>query len=167
MCIDPAKREGISKWPRILKDKTDLQRTMGLLQYHRRFILHFSHIRKTIFATLVQGNTFVGSEEDERALDTLIKAVEADPHMTHPNPEKPFEIEIDASNYATGAVLIQRDEQGKRVEVGYHSEGLNPAERNYNVYDREFLALIRALRFWRYLLEGSGHRIKIYTDHAN
>jgi hypothetical protein len=64
-------------------------------------------------------------------------------------------------------VLIQRDEQGKRIEVGYHSKGLNPAERNYDVYDREFLALIRALRFWRHLLEGSPYRIKIYTDHAN
>src|ERR1700751_1546323 len=167
MCIDPAKREGISKWPRILKDKTDVQRTMGMLQYHRRFIPHFSHIAQPIFATLKKGKAFVWTKEAKKALDPLIKAVEADPHMTHPNPEKPFEIEIDASNYATGAVLIQRDELGRRVEVGYHSEGLNPAERNYDVYDREFLALIRALRFWRYLLEGSGHRIKIYTDHAN
>src|ERR1700747_1348934 len=140
---------------------------MRMLQYHRRFIPHFSHIAQPIFATLKKGKAFVWTKEAEQALDALIKAIEADPHMTHPNPEKPFKIEIDASNYATGAVLIQRDELGRRVEVGYHSEGLNPAERNYDVYDREFLALIRALRFWRYLLEGSGHRIKIYTDHAN
>src|SRR6201985_2840434 len=167
MRINPAKREGISKWPWVLKDKTDVQRTMGMLQYHQRFIPHFSHIAQPIFAMLKKGKAFVWTKEAEQALDALIKAVEVDPHMTHPNPDKPFEIEIDASNYTTGAVLIQRDEQGKRVEVGYHSEGLNPAERNYDVYDREFLALIRALRFWRYLLEGSGHRIKIYTDHAN
>src|ERR1700748_551354 len=117
---------------------------MGMLQYHRRFIPHFSQIAQPIFATLKKGKTFVWTKEAEQALDTLIKAVEVDPQMAHPNPDKPFELEIDASNYATGAVLLQRDEQGKRIEVGYHLEGLNSAERNYNIYDREFLALIRA-----------------------
>src|ERR1700747_2858239 len=140
---------------------------MRMLQYHRRFIPHFSHIAQPIFATLKKGKAFMWMKETEQALDALIKAMEADLQMAHSNPDKPFELEIDASNYATGAVLLQRDKQGKRIEVGYHLEGLNSAEWNYDVYDREFLALIKALRFWRYLLEGSGHRIKIYTDHAN
>jgi len=61
-----------------------------------------------------------------------------------------------------GQCLFQRDEQGKahNIEVGYHSRGLNSAERNYDVYDREFLALVRALKFWRHLLQGSLHGIK-------
>src|ERR1700748_73230 len=147
MRIDPTKREGISKWPRVLTNKGDIQRTMGMLQYHQQFIPHFSHIAQPIFATLKKGKTFVWTKEVEQALDMLIKAVEADPQMAHPNPDKPFELEIDALNYATRAVLLQRDEQGKRIKVGYHSEGLNSAEQNYDIYDREFLALIRALRF--------------------
>jgi uncharacterized protein Usg len=67
----------------------------------------------------------------------------------------------------TGVVLIQRDEKGKKIYVGYHSEALNTTERNYDVYDQEFLVLIRAFRFWRHFLEGSSHKIKVYTDHAN
>jgi len=90
-----------------------------------------------------------------------------DPTVAQPNPHKLFEVEIDASNYATGAVLIQRDDQGKKVTVGYESEALTVAERNYDVYDREFLSLIRAFRKWRHYLEGAPKRIKIWTDHAN
>jgi RNase H-like domain found in reverse transcriptase len=59
------------------------------------------------------------------ALDTLIKKIEADPQLSHPDPDKPLEVEIDALDYATGVVLIQQDEQTKRIEVGYHSEALN------------------------------------------
>jgi uncharacterized protein Usg len=81
--------------------------------------------------------------------------------------EKPFKLEIDASNYATGVVLIQRDKKGRKVHVGYHSEALDEAERNYDVYDREFLALIRAFKFWRHFLEGSSHKIKVFTNHTN
>ena len=140
---------------------------MGMLQYHRQFIPKFSHISRPIFATLKKGKAFEWTKEAEQALDELIRQIANNPRISHPNPDKPFELEIDASNYATGAVLFQRDEQGKRIEVGYHSKGLNLAERNYDVYDREFLALIRALKFWRHLLQGSPHGIKVYTDHAN
>jgi hypothetical protein len=167
MKIDPAKREGISKWPRVLTDKSDVQRTMGMLQYQRQFVPHFSHLARPIFATLKKGQAFEWTKEATHALDQIIKAIEANPELSHPKPDQPFELEIDASNYATGAVLIQRDKEGKRVEVGYHSQALNESKQNYDVYDREFLALIRALKFWRHLLEGSASPILIHTDHAN
>jgi hypothetical protein len=57
-------------------------------------------------------------------------------------------MEVDASQYALGAILSQKDEQGKLCPVGYYSKTLIPAERNYNVYDRELLALVRALQHW-------------------
>jgi hypothetical protein len=165
MRVEPSKREGIANWPRTLKDKDDVRRTMGMLQFQRRFIPGFSHIAKPIFNTLKKG-PFVWTDEAKEALDRIIRRIADDPVIKHPNPDKPFEVEIDASAYATGAALIQRDDEGGRVEVGYHSEALNKTERNYDVYDREFLALIRAFRFWRHLLEGSPG-IKVYTDHAN
>jgi len=110
MRINPAKREGISNWPRVLKDKMDVQRTMGMLQYHQQFIPRFSHISRPIFATLKKGKAFKWTKEAEQALDELIRQIANDPQISHPNPDKPFEMEIDASNYTTGAVLFQRDE---------------------------------------------------------
>src|SRR5712671_4531885 len=99
----------------------DVQRTMGMLQYHRQFIPRFSHISRPIFATLKKGKAFEWTKEAEQALDELIRQIADNSQISHPNPDKPFEMEIDASNYTTGAVLFQRDEQGKRIEVGYHS----------------------------------------------
>jgi RNase H-like domain found in reverse transcriptase len=51
-------------------------------------------------------------------------------------------MEVDASQYALGAILSQKDEQGKLRPVGYYSKTLIPAECNYDVYNRELLALV-------------------------
>ena len=51
--------------------------------------------------------------------------------------------------------------------VGHHSKALIPAEHNYNVYDRELLALIKGLEHWHHLLMGTEHKITVYTDHKN
>jgi hypothetical protein len=51
-------------------------------------------------------------------------------------------MEVDASQYTLGAILSQKDEQGKLHPVGYYSKTLIPAERNYDIYDRELLALV-------------------------
>jgi len=55
---------------------------------------------------------------------------------------------VDASAYAVGAILFQKDNQGRKHDVGYYSKALNPAERNYDIWDREFLAVIKALGNW-------------------
>src|SRR5229473_4821866 len=101
---------------------------MGMMQYHRQFIKGFSDIATPIFATLKKGSTFIWTKAVEEALDTIIEKIGEDPHIAHPNPKKPFELEIDASSYATGVVLIQQGDNNKRIEVGYHSKALNETE---------------------------------------
>ena len=167
LSVDPAKREGISKWPVDLKDRHDVQRTMGMLQYQRQFIPGFSYLARPIFETLKKGQIFHWTSEAREALKRIIKIITDDPKLQQPDPNQPFEMEIDASKYATGAVLIQRGKDGARIEVGYHSKALTPTERRYDVYDRECLALVRAFKQWRHLLEGHPHKIKVWTDHAN
>src|ERR1700747_2158100 len=76
-------------------------------------------------------------------------------------------MEINTSNYAMGAVVFQHDEEGQRVDVGYHSKALSKTEMNYDVFAREFLALIRGLGANRHLFEGAKMPIKIWSDHAN
>ena len=100
-------------------------------------------------------------------MDTLINCIEQDPVLIAPDEDKPFELETDASNYAVGAALFQKDERGKRRAVGYASKTLNAAERNYDVWDREFLGLIFGLTYWRHLLSGTKHPVQVFVDHAN
>ena len=78
-----------------------------------------------------------------------------------------FILEVDASRYAVGAVLLQCKEDSKLHPIGYFSSMLNEAERNYNIYDLELLAIVKALEHWRPYLAGSPHKIKVFSDHMN
>ncbi len=78
-----------------------------------------------------------------------------------------FELEVDVSGYAVGAVLLQQKEDNKKHPIGYYSATLNEAQWNYDIYDLELLAIVMALQHWRLLLAGSLHKIIIYSDHLN
>ena len=97
----------------------------------------------------------------------LQKRITLEPVLMQPKLEEPFKIEVDASGYAIGAILIQRDEKGKRHPIAYFSATLTDAERNYDIYVLEFYAIVRALQHWRQFIAGSPHKIKVYTDHQN
>jgi hypothetical protein len=62
---------------------------------------------------------------------------------------------------------MQRGEDGKRHPIAYFSTTLTEAERNYDIYDLEYLAIVKACRNWRPFIAGSPHKIIIHTDHAN
>jgi hypothetical protein len=62
-----------------------------------------------------------------------------------------------------GAVLLQKKEDGKKHPIAYYSKTLSAAERNYDVYDLELLAIVNALDHWRPYLAGSPHKIIIYS----
>jgi len=97
----------------------------------------------------------------------LKKRVTSEPVLAHAKLDDQFELEVDASGYAVGAVLLQRKEDGKKHPIGYYSATLNEAQRNYDIYDLELLAIVMALKNWRPLLAGSPHKIIIYSDHLN
>jgi len=59
-----------------------------------------------------------------------------------------FKLEVDASGYAVGAVLLQCKEDNKRHPIGYYLATLNEAQQNYDIYDLELLAIVMALKNW-------------------
>ncbi len=81
-----------------------------------------------------------------------------------PKLEQPFKLEVDASNYAIGATLNQKDELDRWHLVAYYSTTLS---RNYNIYDKELLAVVKSLHHWRTYLAGAPHQTVIHTDHSN
>ena len=85
----------------------------------------------------------------------------------HPELDKQFELEVNASGFAVGAVLLQKKDDRKQHPVGYYSATLNAAEWNYDIYDLELLAIVKALKHWQPLLVGSPHKIKVFSDHMN
>ena len=87
--------------------------------------------------------------------------------MQLPDPSRPFAVSADASKYASSAILLQTNVNGDWHPCSYLSQSFSPAERNYDIYDRELLAIIRALKTWRHYLHGSPFPVQVFTDHKN
>ena len=68
-------------------------------------------------------------------------------------------------DYAMGVVLSIECENGKWRPMAFFSKLLNEIERNYKIYDKEMLVVIRGLENWRYLLKGA--KFKVWTNHKN
>ena len=81
--------------------------------------------------------------------------------------DKKIRIEVDASDYVMGEVLSMKCENGRWRPVAYLSKSLNETERNYEIHDKEMLAVIRGLENWRHLLEDAKFKFKVWTDHKN
>ena len=77
-----------------------------------------------------------------QAFDELKKQFTEEPVLMMPDHTRPFQIETDASMYTTGAVLTQLDSNGDRHPISFISKTLSPTKRNYEIYDRELLAII-------------------------
>ena len=84
-----------------------------------------------------------------------------------PDQSKPYQIEEDTLKYASGAVLTQTNSNGDQHPVAFLSKTFSETEWNYEIYDRELLAIIHALEEWQHYIQGSGHTTIIHSDHQN
>ena len=82
-----------------------------------------------------------------------------------PDNTKPFRVETDASNFAIGAILSRPNQQNKWQPVTFNSKSLSPAKRNYEVYDKEMLAVMHAFDKWSHYLRGAQEQIEVLMDH--
>ena len=84
-----------------------------------------------------------------------------------PDTTKPFFVMTDASLAASRGILMQKDSNRDLHPCAYHSATFSPAEQNYDIYDRELLAVIQALKEWCHYLTGMEHPVMVITDHKN
>jgi len=107
-------------------------------------------------------------EAERTAFARLKGSVTSAPVLISPDPTKPFCIEADSSDFATDAVLFQVSSEDKKWHpVAFLSKSLSPVEWNYEIHNKEMLAIIRALQEWRHFIEGAEHQCEIWTDHKN
>ena len=106
-------------------------------------------------------------EVQQKAFDELKQVFTTKPVLAVSNLDKEFRVEADASNYATGGVLLIKCSDKKWRPVAFISKSLSDTERNYEIHDKEMLAVIRCLEVWRHFLEGATIKFEIWTDHKN
>jgi hypothetical protein len=97
----------------------------------------------------------------------LKRAFTTAPILAHFDPDLECVVETDSSGYVTAGILSQKGKDGILHPVAFFSRKHSPAECNYEIYDMELLAIIRAFEEWRPELEGSGMPIQVITDHKN
>jgi len=90
-----------------------------------------------------------------------------EPVLAIPDIDKEMRVEVDALDYATRGVLSTKCEDGKWRPMAFISKLLNATEHNYEIHDKEMLAVIRCLEAWRHYLEGAKLEFEIWTDHKN
>ena len=88
------------------------------------------------------------------------------PILTHWDPEAPIIVETDASDYALAAILSTQIST-EIHPLAFHSRTFNAAELNYDVHDKELLAIYEAFHKWRHYLEGTKTPIEVLTDYKN
>jgi hypothetical protein len=167
----------VERWPTPSSQK-EVEQFLGLAGYYRRFIADFSKIAaplSELCGTLkkVKGGgakrspptkRFEWGERQQQAFDALKVAVTSAPCLAIPDPQRDFLVHTDASGYATGAVLMQRFENGLRP-IAFLSKKMSAAERRYPVHEQELLAILNALKAWRHYL--GGRRFTVLTDHQS
>ena len=163
IAMDPAKINGVADWP-VPKKKKDVQSFLGFINFYRRFVRNFSSVARPLH-DLTKDAPWEWTEKHQQAFDQLKRLVTSSPILRMPTDNDPFRLETDASDYAIGAVLMQRQDDIWHT-VAYMSKSMSPAERNYPIFDKELLAIIRALEEWRHYLEGQPI-FEIWTDHKN
>jgi hypothetical protein len=151
--------------PRSLRD---IQSFIGFANFYCQFIEGFSKIAKPL------SNSTKGSPKDWIWTDTIIKAFEKLKHcfmtapiLTHFNLHHECIIETDASDFILGHALSQTTKDKKLHPNAFHSRKFSPAEINYEIHDKELLAIVDCFKAWRRYLEGSLHTVLVFTDHKN
>ena len=105
-------------------------------------------------------------EEHQRAFEELKDKITSQPVLTLLRREGKFQVEMDVSGYAIGGVLLQ-EQEGKWKPIAFLFRTMKLAERNYEIYNKELLAIVEALTKWRQYLLDVIEKFEVWTDHEN
>ncbi|CAJ0935773.1 unnamed protein product, partial [Ranitomeya imitator] len=166
--MDPVKVQAIHDWTQPTSLKS-LQKFLGFANFYRRFICNFSSIAKPLTDLTKKGADLVNwSSAAVEAFQELKHHFSSAPVLCQPDVSLPFQVEVDASEIGAGAVLSQRGSDCSVIKpCAFFSRKFSPAERNYDVGNRELLAMKWAFEEWRHWLEGAKHRVVVLIDHKN
>jgi hypothetical protein len=162
---DPAKVETVITWPEP-KTQHDVRSFMGLVQFFRRYIKDCARIAAPLYDLTSAGAPKSWDALPEAARQAFVQlkaALSSPPVLRIPDPARPFMLSTDASGFALGACLMQRDDSNRLYACAYESRRMTDPERRYGVYEHELLALIHACRKWRHYL--FGHSVCLISDH--
>src|SRR5882724_8301819 len=165
--MDTAKTNAVSVWPTPTNLKA-VQAFLGFANFYRRFIVGFSDIFIPLIHLTCKDTPFTWGPDHTEAFDMLKAAFTWAPILAHFNPDNPIVVEIEASDYVIAAIISQiSPDHGHIHLISFYSCSMQPAELNYEIYDKELLAIFEAFQQWCNYLEGSAHVVLMLSNHKN
>ena len=146
---------------------TEVRGFLGFVNFYRTFIKGFGDHARPLNRLTEKEVEFRWQEAERQAFEKVKDLVVSEPVLAMPDPSKPYEVETDASDFAIGGQLGQRDANGRIHPVAFFSKKLSGAALNYQVHDKELMAIIEAFQEWKPYLSGTTHEVQIWTDHKN
>jgi hypothetical protein len=164
--MDPSKLTAIHEWkpPASVKG---IRSSLGFANFYRKFIPNFSNIVAPLNLLTRKDQPWLWTPLQQRVFESLKATFSSAPDLSIPDTTRPFSIMTDASLLVAGAILLQEDTNTDLHLWTYFSKTFIAAERNYDIYDRELLAVILTLTEWKQYLQGTTHPVTIITDHNN
>lgn len=166
VAMNQEKVRTVQEWP-TPKTVRDVQSFLGFANFYRKFIKDYSKTASPLSEITKKEIGFRWNQKQEQAFQELKRAFTQAPMLQMHDPQRKTRVETDASDYALGAILSQQCEDGKWRPVFYHSRKFSGAELNYDVHDKELLAIVDAFEQWEAQLKGARYPIEVYSDHQN
>uniref|UniRef100_A0A8H7K2I8 RNA-directed DNA polymerase n=1 Tax=Bionectria ochroleuca TaxID=29856 RepID=A0A8H7K2I8_BIOOC len=164
--MEQGKIAAVKDWE-IPKTVKEVQAFLGFANYYRRFIKDYGKIAAPLHDITKKGIEFQWDDKQQEAFNKIKNRILSEPVLRMFDPTREVELETDALDYAIGAQLGQRDDKGVLHPVAFFSKKLHGAELNYPIYDKEFMAIMRAFEEFEHYCLGTIHKVKVYTDHKN
>lgn len=162
--MDPTKVQTVVDWP-IPRHVKAVQSFLGFANFYRRFIRDYSKVVSPLTALTKKDSAFTWSDKCQSAFESLKTRFTSAPILRHFDPNATTYLETDASDYAIGTILSQNGEDGLLHPIAFDSRKLLPAELNYEIHDKELLAIVWAFKRWRSMLLSTSEPIQVLTDH--
>jgi hypothetical protein len=141
-----------------------LRATLGHMGYYRKFIKGYAQITTPMEIFLRKDTKYQWNDECQHCLDTLKEKMVTAPILVFLDWEKTFHVHVYSSAMALGAILAQLGERDLDHPIAFASRKLSKSEQNYNMTEREGLAMVYALQKFRHYLLGK--HFKMFIDHS-
>ncbi|KAI0993370.1 hypothetical protein K3495_g14814, partial [Podosphaera aphanis] len=164
--VDPDKVEAIKTWQPPISTK-GIRSFIGFANFYRDFIPNLGKIAAPLLVLTKKNTQFKWEQPQQQAFEELKQRFIASPILAIWDDEKETVLEADSSGYVLGGCLSQKDEKGQLRPVAYLSKKLSSAEVNYEIHDKEMLAIIRCMEEWRGMLIGLSKPFIVLSDHKN
>ena len=170
--MDPAKVRGIEEWPQP-RCVRDMRAFLGFTRFYQYFVSNYSLITWPLINLTKKATPFHWDPPQQKAFLTLKHHMCSQHVLKQPDYDKPFFLAMDTSAYSVGAVLSQEGDFNLQTKkfvqqpIAYYSATFTSTEQNYDIYEWELLAMIKALEHWRPHLAATEDPVTILTDHTN